>query len=103
MVVPYPEDSMQRTPEGFGSAIVAVGAFNPAIFSPDWLEKNNLLGSEDASVARENASIAITSQFTRFEVEWATVQVLQNQFSVTSKGPLTPAILDLAKGALSIL
>lgn len=94
---------MQRTPEGFGSAIVAVGSFNPAIFSPDWLEKHNLLGADDAAVARENASIALTSQFTRFDVEWATVQVLQNQFSITSKGPLTPAIVDLAKGAFSIL
>ena len=39
---------MTRTADIFGSSVVAVGAFNPAIFSPDWLERNKLIGQDDA-------------------------------------------------------
>jgi hypothetical protein len=36
------------TAEILASTIVAVGDFNPAIFTADWLEANGLIGSDDA-------------------------------------------------------
>ncbi len=94
---------MPRTAEIFSSAIVAVGAFNPAIFSPDWLEKNNLLGSEDADAARELKSLVVSHQVTVYETEWFALQILENQFSLTSKGALSLAFKDLAVGILTLV
>ena len=33
------------------SLIVVNVDFNPAIFSPDWLEANNIIGADDADAA----------------------------------------------------
>lgn len=94
---------MIRTADIFGSSVVAVGAFNPAIFSPDWLERNQLIGQEDADNAKKAPSLIISQQITVFETEWFAFQVLDNQFSLTSKGALTPAFKDLAVGILSLV
>lgn len=94
---------MIRTADIFGSSVVAVGAFNPAIFSPDWLERNQLIGQEDADNAKKTPSLIISQQITVFETEWFAFQVLDNQFSLTSKGALTPAFKDLAVGILSLV
>lgn len=94
---------MIRTADIFGSSVVAVGAFNPAIFSPDWLERNKLIGNEDADNAKKAPSLIISQQVTVFETEWFAFQVLKNQFSLTSKGALTPAFKDLAVGILSLV
>lgn len=94
---------MTRNADIFGSSIVAVGAFNPAIFSPDWLERNQLIGQGDADDAKKAASLIISHQVTVFETDWFVFQVLENQFSLTSKGALTPAFRDLAVGVLSLV
>lgn len=87
---------MAYTPEILTSSIIAVGAFNPAIFSPDWLERNELIGSEDADVARQGASLIVSQQVTAYETKWFALQVVENQFSLTSKDALSPAFKDLA-------
>ncbi|MGB5613484.1 MAG: hypothetical protein WBM67_12595, partial [Sedimenticolaceae bacterium] len=46
---------MAYTAEIFTSTIVALGNFNPAIFSPDWLEQSGLIGADDAAGIREGA------------------------------------------------
>ncbi len=95
--------SVTRTADIFGSSIVEVGAFNPAIFSPDWLERNQLIGQADAENAKKAPSLIVSQQVTVFETEWFAFQVLSNQFSLTSKGALTPAFKDLAVGILSLV
>lgn len=90
---------MAYTAEIFTSSIVAVGDFNPAIFSPDWMEVNGLIGKDDADSVREGriAKSLITShQVATFETKWFALQVLENQFSLTSKDALSSAIKDLA-------
>lgn len=94
---------MTYTAEIFGSTIVVLGAFNPAIFSADWLEANGLIGRQDADAARHNPAYVVTHQVTALETDWFTVQVLENQLIVASKGALSPTIKDLAVGALSLL
>lgn len=94
---------MTRTAEIFASSIVAVGAFNPAIFSSDWLERNGLIGIKDAEVARQNKSYVVTNQICAMETDWFALQVLENQFALTSKDALSPALKDLAVGILSLL
>jgi len=88
------------------SVIVVVGDFNPAIFSPDWLERNKLIGEGDAIAAREGSQgrkPLVSHQATTFETDWFTLQVLENQFSLMSKGVLTPAFKDLSIGIFQLL
>ncbi|MCM8622917.1 MAG: hypothetical protein NFW16_14570 [Candidatus Accumulibacter sp.] len=94
---------LTRQADIFSSSIVAVGAFNPAIFTPDWLERNNLIGKDDLDGARKGESLIVSRQVCAFETDWFALQVLEEQFSLTSKGPLTPAFADLAIGILSLV
>jgi hypothetical protein len=94
------------TAEIFTSAIIVVGDFNPAIFSPDWLERNDLIGEGDAIAAREGKAgrhPLVSHQVTTFETDWFTLQVLDTQFSLTSKGVLSPAFKDLAVGIFQLV
>lgn len=97
---------MPHTAEILASSIVVVGNFNPAIFSPDWLEKNGLIGNEDAEVAREGSEgtqIIVSKQVATFETGWFSLQVLDNRFALTSKGALSPAFKDLAVGIFQLV
>ncbi len=92
--------------EILNSAIVVIGDFNPSIFSPDWLERNELIGEGDAVVAREGGSgrkLLVSHQVTNYETDWFTLQVLENQFSLTSRGVLSPAFKDLAVGIFQLV
>lgn len=88
------------------SSIVTVGEFNPAIFSPEWLERNGLIGKDDADSVREGSqrkSLLVSHQASIFETKWFALQVLENQFSLTSKDALSPAFKDLAIGILQLV
>jgi hypothetical protein len=95
-----------HTAEILASSIVCVGDFNPAIFSPDWLERNGLIGSSDADAVREGSagkSLLVSHQVASFETKWFSLQVLENQFSLTSKDALSPAFKDLAVGIFQLV
>lgn len=94
---------MDATIEIFGASVIVIGDFNPAIISPDWLEQNNLIGNEDADEARQSESTVISHKATQFETNWFAMQVLERQFSLTSKGVLSPSIKDLVAGIFSTL
>ena len=92
--------SAMATVEEFSSTIVALGDFNPPIFSPDWLERNGLIGEEDAATARKDDSLVVTKQLTRFQTDWFILEVIEQRFSLTGRGPLaaSPTLKDLAAG-----
>jgi hypothetical protein len=94
--VPYSADI-------FGSSVVLVGSFNPAIFTPDWLERNKLIGTGDADYARSSKNFLASHQVAVCETEWFALQVLENQFSLTSKGAFSHAFQDLAEGIASLV
>jgi len=87
----------------YGSSVIAVGAFNPAILSPDWLEHHKLIGAQDAEMARQGANLLITHQVAQFEGPYFALQVLENQFLLTSKGAMTPLFKDLLVGIFTLL
>ena len=62
-----------------------------------------MIGADDADNAKQASSLIVSHQVTVFETEWFAFQVLENQFSLTSKGALTPAFKDLAVGILSLV
>lgn len=94
---------MSRIPEIFSASIVAVGAFNPAIFSPDWLERNNLIGPEDAKSARESEGLLYSRQVSVVDTDWFVLQVLEEQLTLSSKGALSPTLKDLAVSIFSLV
>ncbi|HEX5394347.1 MAG TPA: hypothetical protein VFW68_13775 [Rhodocyclaceae bacterium] len=94
---------MTRQADIFGSAIVAVGAFNPAILSPEWLHHHDLIGSGDLDEALKCPSLVISQQVTIYETDWFFLQAFDSQLSLTSKGALTPALADLAIGIFTLL
>mgnify|MGYP000672162557 CR=1 FL=1 len=92
--------------EIFTASVVAVGNFNPAIFSPDWLERNKLIGEGDSASAREGSAgkaLLVSPQVTNFDTEWFALQVVDTQFSLASKGVLSPAFKDLSSGIFQLL
>ena len=97
---------MAYTAEILTASIVALGDFNPAIFSPDWLERNDLIGKSDADTVREGGqskSLLVSHQVAAFETKWFALQVLENQFSLTSKDAFSPAFKDLAVGMFQLV
>ncbi len=97
---------MAYTAEILGSSIIVVGDFNPAIFSPDWLERNSLIGTEDADAAREGTEgreMIVSKQVATFETGWFALQVVDNRLSLASKGGLSPAFKDLAVGIIQLV
>ncbi len=89
---------MSLQPEIFATSIIAVGSFNPAIFTPEWLERHGLIGRDDAESVREDSTsqLVVTHQIAKFETKWFQLQVVGNQFSLTSKEAMLPAVRDLA-------
>ena len=94
---------MAYSAEIFTAGIVVLGDFNPAIFSPDWLERNGLMGQADAEFASKSESLVLSRQVAIVDSPWFVLQVVEDQFSLTGKGALTPALRDLASGIFSLL
>ena len=78
--------------EIFGSSVVAIGSFNPIIFSPDWLERNKLIGSDDAEAARKGDNFVLMRQVSRMDTNWYVMQVTDEQFMVASNAALDPRL-----------
>jgi hypothetical protein len=89
--------------EMFGSSVIAVGKFNPPILSPDWLERNQLIGRDDAEVARQGPSFLLSPQVSQFETAWCSIQVVANQLSILTKGAVSDSFKDLVAGICSLL
>lgn len=94
---------MPATLEILESTIVVIGSFNPAIFSPDWLAHNKLIGKDDAKSASSNESLIISRQVAVVETDGFILQVLENKFSLASKGAVTPMMKDLAVGIMTVI
>lgn len=84
-----------------GHSIVILGQFNPSIFQPLWFAANNLVRKQEA----ESATIEIVhKQATVFRVEWFSLQVTTDSFTVTTKEPaMSRPLRDLAVGTFKVL
>jgi hypothetical protein len=64
------------------------------MFSPDWLDRYDLIGKNDAEIAHEgelSSALIAAYEVTTFETKWIALQVLKNQLSITSKDALSDA------------
>ncbi|MDP1734608.1 MAG: hypothetical protein Q8L44_09630 [Sulfuritalea sp.] len=94
---------MLYQPEILSANIVVLGAFNPAIFSPDWLEQNQLIGPDDAKVIRSSENFVVTRQITQLQSESFRLLVEENKCQVNCIGVAGPHIRDLTMGVLELL
>jgi hypothetical protein len=88
-------------PELESIQIVFVGSFNPAIFHPAWLSKQNLIQPIEA----EKADVKlVSSDVTVFSIGWVTFQIEQDKCVLASdQPPYYDATRDLAASMFSIL
>lgn len=90
-----------RSPELQGAAIVAIGAFNPAIFQPHWFALNQLIRREEA----DSAEVRIVSrEASIFSTDWFELKVIDRRFAIDTKDPTMFRVLrDLAIQTFRIL
>jgi len=88
---------------GWESSIIAVGNFNPPLYSAWWLESVGLIGKDDRDEAIKAEGSAALANLCKFSTDWFAIQVIQNQFSIESRGPVTHALLDLVSGIFEII
>jgi hypothetical protein len=79
-------------PDIYGASIVLVGSFNPAIFTPDWFVRNELL--KDEFIDRDKP-ILVHNEFTQFDFEWGNLNCQPERFAVTTQVAPHIRILDL--------
>ena len=73
---------MRIEPEISGVAVVLLGKFNPAIFTPAWFAMHGLLPES----AAENATLEVAhQQVTKFSTDWLDLEVVPGRFSVETR------------------
>ncbi len=98
------------TPELSGVSVVALGAFNPAIFHPRWLSSRELIpeamaeAAENSSIGDQAAQFMISPQLAVFVADWLTVQVTPQQalFATVDEGR-EQDLRDFVKGVFDLL
>jgi hypothetical protein len=95
------KESLRPELELEGCSVVALGSFNPAIFQPQWLAAKNLIRSSEADAAKIQI---IHQQASIFSLDWLTLQVTPDRFSVETSDPTKILPLrDLVIGTFKIL
>jgi hypothetical protein len=86
-----------------GISVIAVGAFNPAIFQPLWFAEKKLMPPNAIDEAMEKDFMA-TREIAAFTADWLAVQVTLTQlsFSTVEEGREMD-IRDLVKGVFELL
>jgi len=84
-----------------GLSIVALGDFNPKIFSPAWFASEDLIGKHEANAADVKF---IHRDVSAFSIEWFKLQVDRERFIIsTEQQPYFKNIIDFMLGTFSIL
>lgn len=77
-------------------SVVMLGAFNPAIFQPEWLARYGLIAPEEADAAEVNI---ISGEVTHFSTDLFDIQVTHDQFiASTARAPSFGMLQDLVVG-----
>ena len=86
-----------------GVGIILLGDFNPALFHPDWLVRNDLV-PPGLGEAAGGEGLVVSHDVTQFVADWLTFQVTATRCSFsTSQLPFSEALADLAVGTFSLL
>ena len=84
-----------------GASIVLVGAFNPAIFNPDWLAARSLIRGEEAAAA---TITAISPDLAVFSMKWLELEVTRDRFMAHTSDPSNfPTLKEVVEGIYRLL
>jgi hypothetical protein len=75
---------MRIEPETSAVSIVMIGSFNPRIFRPEWFQKAGILGARETEAAKIRI---IHEAVSAFSLDWGSIQVDQNRFSIDTADP----------------
>src|SRR5262245_47805712 len=90
-----------RTPEAEGLDVVVVGAFNPAIFHPDWFLRQRLIGEDDAKEAKIKV---VSNELSELHVCGLRILCIAERFSIgTSNISQAPRLQDLLSAVFTLL
>lgn len=87
----------------FDGIIVAVGQFNPAIVTPDWLLRHGLIPESDLEDCLAKLQALVQEGLMSFDSSWFSFRLVQNQMVLSTLAGATPRLRDLAVGILKIL
>ena len=93
-------------PERQQYSIVLLGHFNPAMFHPDWFSKNEIISSEDAATALDEASatpLLISNQLTIFKTTQFYIKIEANRFQLVAEKEPYDTLKDFIINTLSCL
>jgi hypothetical protein len=83
--------------------IVAIGAFNPAIVTPDWLHGRGLISEADRDHCLSKMQALVENRIMAFDADWFSLRLVENQLALSTSMGVTPRLRDLALGVFSIL
>jgi hypothetical protein len=81
-------------PDITGASVVLVGNFNPAILSPDWFVRQNLI--KDVEVVQNDAEYIVHPQVSQFKLDWCQVVSEPNRFTISGMRAPFIRLADLA-------
>lgn len=87
----------------FDGIIVAVGQFNPAIITPDWLQRQGLIAESDLEDCMSKLQALIQEGLMSFDSSWFSFRLVQNQMVLSTLAGATPRLRDLAIGIFRVL
>ncbi len=83
--------------------VVAVGSFNPAIVTPDWLVRRGLISDSEGEECLSKMQALVQEGLMAFDATWFSLRLVQNQFILSTTSGVTPRLRDLAVGIFSLL
>lgn len=93
---------MIETPPQFETmAVVVLGSFNPAVFQPAWLSKNDLIRPEES----DNANVALIGRgVCDFSTDWFSLYASDKRFAMETGDPaMLQPLRDLVAGIFRLL
>ncbi len=83
------------------ASIVVVGSFNPTIFQPEWLSRNNLISTRDY----ESVDVELIHQdLSLFGFSWGRIDVRKDRYTLRGKDEaFFPMLRDLSIGIFQLL
>jgi hypothetical protein len=72
----------KRIPEAEGLDVVVVGAFNPAIFHPDWFLRQSIIGEQDAKDAKDEKMLVVSREVTEVHLGGIKVACIPDRLSL---------------------
>lgn len=94
---------MAATEQIVNGSLVIIGAFAPAMFTPEWFLKNNLIGETDREEMLKDGRTIVSASGSQVESETLSITITPTRLQLLTKDVLRPVIKDVALNMLQLL